>query len=420
MDKKNNINLDHQIDPVAETQPNLNPVEVDGGDRINQDDVALRRKIYLGILGILVPALICVSVSFIRYLRQPEPLPDLLLPELNLHYPPHYLFSIYGVDKPVGLATTREGDRIYVAESGGDRFIRVFDRDGEPLGSIAPPKTDRGGRSPVYMATDDSGRLFVVDRLQHGVFIFDSEGRYLDTLIGPDTSLSERLTAQTETQLTGTTFAADLIMNLVYIQQAGREEQLVSLEDVPMWSPLGIRIDPSGHDLYLTDVSKDHNCVRIINISSMGGQARWLDFDPPLEEFGESGQAAGELLFPNTAVADSRGRIYVSDGNNGRISVWNPEREFLFHLGLGTGDGSLSLPRGLIVDHRDRLHIVDAVSQQVVVFDVSEKDPEFLFSFGGFGEGDGLFNFPNDIAIDRSGRLYIADRENNRIQIWSY
>ena len=92
----------------------------------------------------------------------------------------------------------------------------------------------------------------------------------------------------------------------------------------------------------------------------------------------------------------------------------------MFHLEQETAESSLSLPRGLAIDRRDRLHVVDAVGQNVKVYDVSGPEPEFNFAFGNWGLGDGQFNYPNDIALDSSGRIYIADRENNRIQVWAY
>jgi DNA-binding beta-propeller fold protein YncE len=72
------------------------------------------------------------------------------------------------------------------------------------------------------------------------------------------------------------------------------------------------------------------------------------------------------------------------------------------------------------MDARDRLHVVDAVEQNVKVYDVSGAEPLYLFTFGEWGKGDGQFNYPNDIAMDVTGRLYVADRENDRIQVWSY
>ena len=72
------------------------------------------------------------------------------------------------------------------------------------------------------------------------------------------------------------------------------------------------------------------------------------------------------------------------------------------------------------MDARDRLYVVDAVGQNVKVYDVSGPEPSFLFVFGGWGMGDGQFDYPNDIALDATGRLYVVDRENNRVQVWSY
>jgi hypothetical protein len=80
----------------------------------------------------------------------------------------------------------------------------------------------------------------------------------------------------------------------------------------------------------------------------------------------------------------------------------------------------LHLPRGAAIDGRDRLHVVDAVAQAVMVYDVTGPQPKYLFGFGDWGVGDGQFNYPSDIALDSTGRLYVADRENNRVQVWSY
>ena len=146
----------------------------------------------------------------------------------------------------------------------------------------------------------------------------------------------------------------------------------------------------------------------------------WQSFDPPEAKFGASGQGAGQFLFPNDAVADAQGRIFVMDGNNGRVSVWDRQGKFLFNFGKGAGGGALSLPRGAAIDEKNRLHVVDAVGQNVKVYDVSGAEIKFLFVFGDVGLGDGQFNYPNDIALDSTGRLYIADRENHRVQVWSY
>ena len=199
----------------------------------------------------------------------------------------------------------------------------------------------------------------------------------------------------------------------------GETEQTIPLPKVQYWSPLGIRINNDGVML-VTDVAKDHHRIRKLDLGSQLNQNDWTNFQVSEVKFGASGQEYAEFSYPNSAVADSGGRIFVSDGNNARISVWDAQGNFLFVFGTGTGQFSVSLPRGMYVDQKDRLHIVDAVGHNIKVFDVSEGEPSLLFEFGDFGVGDGQFNFPNDICLDLTGRIYVADRENNRVQVWSY
>ena len=385
---------------------------------IHNEEIKKRRR-WLLLLLLLLLLLAAVCGLFYRYLTRPAPLPELIAPQANLNYPPHYLFSIYEIDKPVGVAISPSGDRIFVAESDGERLVRIFDRDGNALSSSAPPNTNVGERSPVYLTTDQSGHVYVSDRMQHAVYIYDHDGRFLDTILAADLTLSKYITQQSGSPVLGAALAYNLFRSLVSYQSTDGSDKTFPLPQVEDWAPLGLRFG-ANDNLYLTDVTKDSNRVWVLALRDLTTANSWTNFNPPAISFGASGQENGQFLFPNSAMTDSQGRIYVSDGNNGRITVWDKTGSFLFNFGRGTGDGSLNLPRGIFIDSRDRLHIVDAVGQKVHVYDVSGSEPAFLFSFGDFGADDGLFNYPNDIAIDASGRLYIADRENNRVQVWSY
>ncbi len=382
------------------------------------DDEDRRRWLLLLLLLLLLCLLCCAGGLFGRYLLEPAPLPELVPLPLDVNYPPHYVFSIYGVDKPVGVTLSPQEDRIYVSESGGGRLIKIFDRSGDPLGSFGPPRTTPGERSPVYLATDSKDRLFVTDRLQHAIFVYDLEGNYLDTILGPDLTLSEYVSKHVGGLEAGDVFAYEAYEPQVYYQKGEAEEQSLPAPSYEAWSPLGVRFDKTGQML-LTDVGEDISVVRQFEAETMLADS-WQEFDPLERMFGANGQGNGQFLFPNTAVADSQGRIYVTDGNNSRVSLWDEAGNFIFHFGQGSGDGALSLPRGGIIDQHERLYVVDAVGQNIKVYDVSAADPTFMFDFGDWGMDDGQFNFPADIVSDSSGRLYIADRENNRVQVWSY
>ena len=381
-------------------------------------DEKRRRKRLLAILVILLLLLASVSYMFVRYLNQPEPLPELIPVPVEVSYPPRYIFSIYEVNSPVGVALSPDGERIYVTEMRGDRLVKILDRDGNLLGSFAPPRTNPGERAPVYIATDATGRVFVTDRLQHAIFMYDAEGNFLDTILSPTLSLSEYIAKHTGLTPEPGTFAYNFFQNEVYYQDENGEEATLPRPDDAIWAPLGIRFD--SHDrMYLTDLTDEAHAVMVVPASVILAPD-WLDFDLNAFKFGTSGQGNGQFLFPNSALPDSQGRIIVSDGNNGRLSIWDDQGDFLYHFGVGSGEGALNLPRGMAIDDKDRLHVVDAVGQTVRVYDFSGDDPKFLYAFGAIGNQGGQFNYPNDIALDAAGRLYIADRENNRIQVWTY
>ena len=265
---------------------------------------------------------------------------------------------------------------------------------------------------------DSTGRVFITDRLQNAIFVYDTDGKYLDTILSPSLTLNAYVSSQIGGMPGGTSFSYSVFKGSVYYQEAEEDEKTLPAPTIPAWDPLGVRFDRDGN-MWLTDVVGDNHLVRKFPAD---GVFVWptLFFLPAETHFGKTGQNPGEFLYPNVAVVDSQNRVYVCDGNNGRISVWDTEGKFLFEFGRGSGDSALSLPRGAFMDERDRLHVVDSVGQDVKVYDVSGPEPVFLFVFGDWGIDDGLFNYPNDIVLDETGRLYIADRENNRVQVWSY
>jgi len=312
------------------------------------------------LLLLLLLPLLCSVYIWYYYLSTRKPLSEALpaAEAITRVIKPHYLFSIYGMQGPVGVAVTPAGDRIYVTESGGQRLIRAYGRDGNEITSFAPPGSGPPSRSPVYIAIDETGQLYVSDRIRHSVDIYDAGGNF-------KTSLKP-------------------------LTKDG-------------WSPLGLRFDEGN--LYLTDLTAGKHRVLV------------MDKEGALTlQFGHQGkeESDGALSFPNAVVVDAQGRLYVSDSNNGRVKVFDEDGKLLYMI------PGFSLPRGMVIDGTQRLYVVDTVGQTVKVFDVSGKQAKLLFDFGDSGIGDGEFNFPNDIAIDNTGRLYIADRANNRVQVWIY
>ena len=80
----------------------------------------------------------------------------------------------------------------------------------------------------------------------------------------------------------------------------------------------------------------------------------------------------------------------------------------------GGGGSPLSLPSDVAVDQL-HIYIVDGGNHRVVVFD---HEGEYQYTIGSEGEGPGQFNGPVGIDAGADGRIYVADLGNYRIQIF--
>ena len=83
----------------------------------------------------------------------------------------------------------------------------------------------------------------------------------------------------------------------------------------------------------------------------------------------------------------------------------------------GLGEGMFNNPKGVAVNDRDEIAVVDELNHRVQVFD---SNGTFLRSFGQKGQNAGEFSRPDGIAIDRNRKMFVADSENSRVQIFNW
>lgn len=74
-------------------------------------------------------------------------------------------------------------------------------------------------------------------------------------------------------------------------------------------------------------------------------------------------------------------------------------------------------PTDIAVGKNNLIYVMDGVNSQVKVFD---KEGVFKFAFGKKGNQKGHFNDPVGITTDSAGRVYVADTRNQRVQIFSF
>lgn len=361
----------HDVSTIPGPALQATPPPEPGGAAGSPEDLlkaARRRKRRRILLALLAVLLLLLGLLFAWYLSTRKPLSE--LPGLANDKMPHYVSSFYGSSRPIGVAVSPSGDRIYVTESDGTKLVRVYDRTGKKLGTLQPPKSTGAAHQPVYVAVDPiTSDVYVSDRLAQAVYVYDAKGVYRRTFV-PRGDLGGG------------------------------------------WQPLGLAFDARG-DLYVTDVSaKAH---RVLVFGRDGTLARTLG-------------AADKLVFPNGIAIDKRGTTYVSDSNNGRLVTFDPAGKFASTINRGVGEGDLGLPRGAAIDGSNRLHVVDTSAHNIKVYRIeaakssTSRAPslKYIGSFGDEGQVDGAFEFPNGVATDSRARIYVTDRENNRVQVWSY
>jgi DNA-binding beta-propeller fold protein YncE len=319
-----------------------------------------RRLLLLFLLLALLFLLLAFAVWYFLF-RQPI---ENLIPNLDLTKPPAYQLSTYGLSKPLGVAVSADGSKIYVTQGGGDGSTLLIDPAGNHIATLAPPESVTTRATQLYVAINPkTGDVYATSRANGAVYVYAADGTYRQAF-DPGSNLA-------------------------------------------IWQPLAIAFDADGN-LYVSDAGGDYQTVHVF-----GPDGSWLrDLGSP-----------GLFAFPNGIAIDANGNVYVSDSNNGRLVVFDKTGTQLGTIQRGTADGELGMPRGVAIDGQGRVYVVDAVGQTVQMFralQANQTAPAYLARFGREGTVEGAFEYPNDVAVDGRGRIYVTDWNNDRLQLWSY
>ena len=171
-----------------------------------------------------------------------------------------------------------------------------------------------------------------------------------------------------------------------------------------------------GQTIISVQVTDQNNIAYNLNIP-----ITFTEFEPApsvAKVFGTNGVHAAQFRNPVGLATDAAGNIYVIDGDNHRVEVFDADGNYLRQWGgvEGAGDRALLDPSFMKIDSQDRVYISDIGADKSKVYDTSGN---FIRSVGGAGSGDGRFNGPAGIWIDNAaGRLYVCDTGNKRVQVF--
>jgi sugar lactone lactonase YvrE len=123
---------------------------------------------------------------------------------------------------------------------------------------------------------------------------------------------------------------------------------------------------------------------------------------------GVAGTRGNSFTEPNAVVVGRDGTIFVADGHTpdkgiARIVKFASDGRYIGEFGTaGWGRGQLEVPHALALDSRGRLFVADRWNNRISIF---SKDGKFIDAWTQFGR-------PSGIAIDRNDILYSADSES--------
>jgi DNA-binding beta-propeller fold protein YncE len=239
----------------------------------------------------------------------------------------------------------------------GASTVHIFDMTGKRYFSIG---SFRGGalRSPIGVAVDEHGDIYITDSVLKKVFVFNADGAFL--------------------------------------REIG--------ESYSFMRPTGIAVNKDR--IYVVDTLADTVSVFAKNHGNL------------LFTFGRNGKGSGEFNYPTNIFIARDGLLYIVDFLNFRIQTFDRDGNFISKFGEnGDAWGNLSKPKGVAVDSEGHIYVTDAQFENVQIFD---KEGRLLLMFGKPGRARGEMVLPAGIFIDAQDKIYVADSYNNRIQIFQY
>lgn len=238
---------------------------------------------------------------------------------------------------------------------------------------------------------DGDGHVYVADQRARRIVVLDLEGKYVRAFGGSSILLNP------------VDVAVDLAAGKAYVADSYLHQVVVFDLDGNVIS----RIGKDEGDL----ASREAEAVGI----AVAGHATEHG---PKDLTKNRGGGEAEFLYPASVVVSSNGKLYVSDGLNGRIQAFDRDGTYLWQIGrLGDTPGSFARPKGLATDSQDHLYVVDASFNNLQMFDSQGR---LLLAFGSVGTTAGKLWLPFGVHIDGSDRIYVADRYNARVQIFRY
>ena len=271
-------------------------------------------------------------------------------------------------------------------------------------------RTGQGLDKPYGVAARD-GRIYVGDTVARNVVMFDLNAKRM-TRIGVDDPGALRMPFGLELDATGNLYVVDGTLKRVHVYDPNGKFLRALGEGIKWARPVGLAVDSARKRLYVVDAggvsNEEQHKVSVVD----------LDTGKLLFDFGKRGEGPGEFNLPRDITLGPDGLVYVVDGGNFRIQVFDADGKFVKTFGtIGRRSGQFSRPKEIASDAQGNLYIVDAAFGNFQIFN---PEGALLLDVGIRGNSDGpaRFMLPAGIAVDADGRVYMVDQFFRKVEVF--
>lgn len=176
--------------------------------------------------------------------------------------------------------------------------------------------------------------------------------------------------------------------------------------DSPLALPSDIAIAPNGN-IYVVD----------------GGNHRIVVYDNDgnyLRSIGSKGTGEGLFSGPMGITIDQKGHIYVADTNNHRIQIFRRNGNFLRQFPVRINGKNIRPVDIAVSPTGDKVYVTGNTNHKVMIYSLTfTLSGKHLHSWGGKGTNPGEFRYPATIAVNKQGNVYVVDVLNSRVQMFN-
>ena len=288
---------------------------------------------------------------------------------------PNYIFYPGEPDEPrVQFLTSFSSDKD-LRSGARESFMTYLTGKQQPVIPILKPYGGVAGKGNIYVCDTSSSSLLRLDLNERQIKIISPKG---GAAFGTPVNLAMDANGW------------------LYVVDVEREQLLILNPEHKLVGTVGKKGETKPRDVALTDDRIYLSDVTSHSVHVLDKATRTNLFDIPRDQ--EKTNVNAQLFQPINIALDKEGRLYVSDFGAYRVQVFDRDGKYMRTIGkYGDNYGEFARPKGVAVDRNNNVYVVETAGQIVQMFDDKGR---LLMWFGDRPDLKAALNLPAKVLLD--------------------